>query len=87
MRVRGVRLFVKGDTLNVFNNAAVVSPGTEVATRFNSGAASGLLPFNPFTQAPIEGVHYRLSQSFGKPTGPESYQTPRTFQLAVGSRF
>ena len=85
--IRGVRLFVKGDALNVFNNAAVVSPGTDVTDRFNSGAASGLLAFNPFTEVPIEGVHYRLSPAFGNPTGPESYQMPRTFQLAVGAHF
>ncbi|HEY8132144.1 MAG TPA: TonB-dependent receptor [Thermoanaerobaculia bacterium] len=85
--VRGVRLFAKGDVLNVFNNAAVIAPGTEVADRFNSGTASGLLTFNPFTEVPVEGVHYRLSPSFGQPTGPESYQTPRTFQVAIGARF
>jgi hypothetical protein len=85
--VGGVRLFLKGDALNVFNNAAVVSPGTEVADRFNSGSASGLLPFNPFTEVPVEGVHYRLSPDFGRPTGPQSFQTPRTFQLAIGARF
>ncbi len=80
-------MFVKGDALNLFDNTAVVSPGTDVADRFNSGAASGLLAFNPFTDVPIEGVHYRLMPNFGKPTGPESYQTPRTFQVAVGARF
>ena len=85
--LRDVRLFLKGDVLNVFDNAAVVSPGTEVMTRFRSGATSGLQPFNPFTQVPVEGVHYRLSPTFGKPTGPDSYQTPRTFQLSVGARF
>ncbi|PYQ47591.1 MAG: hypothetical protein DMF59_18490, partial [Acidobacteria bacterium] len=87
MPVHGLRLFVKGDALNAFNNAAVVSPGTEVADRFNSGTASGLLNFNPFTEVPVEGIHYRLSPTFGRPTGPESYQTPRTFQLAIGARF
>ena len=84
---RAARLFLKGDVLNIFNNAAVVSPGTDVADRFNSGAQSGLLAFNPFTDVPIEGVHYRLNPNFGKPTGPESYQARRTLQLAVGARF
>jgi len=87
MPLRGAHLFVKGDVLNVFNNAAVIAPGTEVADRFNSGTASGLLAFNPFTEVPVEGIHYRLSPNFGKPTGPESYQAPRTLQLAVGIRF
>jgi hypothetical protein len=85
--VRGARLFVKGDVLNLLNNTAVLSPNTNVMDRFRNGATSGLVAFNPFTEHPIEGVHYRLSPDFGKPNGPESYQTPRTFQLSVGARF
>ena len=85
--VRGARLFVKGDALNLFNNAAVISPGTDVYDRANSGPLSGLLPFNPFTEMPVEGVHYRLSPLFGKATGPDAYQTPRTFQIAFGAHF
>jgi hypothetical protein len=84
---RGLRLFLKGDVLNVFNNAAVDSPGTEVVTRFRGGPVSGLRAFNPFTETPIEGVHYRLSPTFGKPTGPESYQAQHAFQLSFGARF
>ncbi len=84
---RGFRFFVKGDVLNLLNSAAVVSPGTQVLTRFRSGSGSGLLAFNPFTETPVEGVHYRLSPDFGKAIGPDSYQTPRTFQLAFGARF
>jgi outer membrane receptor protein involved in Fe transport len=81
---RSLRLFFKGDVLNLFNNAAVVSPSTVVITGF---AASGLRTFNPFTEVPVEGLHYRRSPNFGEPTGPESYQTPRTFQLSLGARF
>jgi hypothetical protein len=85
--VRGVRLFAKGDVLNLLNNSAVLSPNTDVMDRFRNGSTSGLVAFNPFTEHPVEGVHYRLSPDFGKPNGPESYQTPRTFQLSVGARF
>jgi hypothetical protein len=81
---RSLRLFFKGDVLNLFNSAAVVSPDTVVITGF---ATSSLRTFNPFTEVPVEGVNYRLSPTFGKPTGPESYQTPRTFQLSFGARF
>ena len=84
--IRGARAFIKGDALNVFNNAALVSPGTDVIDSSNS-PGSGLLAFNPFTEVPIQGVHYRLSPLFGKATGPASYQTPRTFDVAVGARF
>ena len=82
-----LHLLVKADVLNVFDMAAVVSPGTAVATRFSDGTGSGLSAFNPFTQTPVEGVHYRLSPDFGKATGPESYQRPRTLQVAVRLRF
>jgi hypothetical protein len=81
---RGMRLFLKGDVLNLFDNAAVVSPDTVVMTGFTT---SGLRQFNPFTEVPVQGVNYRLSPTFGKATGPESYQTPRTFQLSLGARF
>lgn len=84
---RGMRLFIKGNVLNLLNNAAVVAPDTQVLTRLSAGEASGLRAFNPFTETPIEGVHFRLSKNFGKATGPDSYQTPRTFQLAFGMRF
>ena len=82
--VRGPRVFVKGDVLNAFNRSAVVAPNSDVAT---ARTGTGLATFNPFTQTPVEGVNFRPSQNFGKPTGPESYQTPRTFQVAVGVRF
>jgi hypothetical protein len=77
--------FVKGETLNVFNNSAVVAVDTGVTTRFRGGA--DLLAFNPFTDVPVQGVNYRLSSTFGKPTGPDSYQTPRTYRFSVGARF
>ena len=75
------------DVFNLFNRAAVVSPGTEVLTRQRAGASSGLLGFNPFTETPVEGVHYVRSATFGRPTGPESYQAPRRFQISVAVRF
>ncbi|HJT17445.1 MAG TPA: hypothetical protein VJ853_08660, partial [Thermoanaerobaculia bacterium] len=82
--LRAAHVFVKGDVLNAFNRAAVVAPNTDVETPRNT---AGLAIFNPFTQVPVAGVNYRLSPNFGKPTGPESYQTPRTFQIAIGARF
>src|SRR4029077_247646 len=81
----GWHLFAKLDILNALNNHAVVSPATDVSDHVRSG--SPFLAFNPFTQTPIAGLHYQLSPAFGKPTGPDSYQTPRTFQVAIGARF
>ena len=81
-----MQLFSKAEVTNLFDRAAVVNVDTEVVTRL-SNAGSGLLPFNPFTATPVEGINYRLGPNFGKPTGPESYQTPRTFRLSLGVRF
>ena len=74
---RGARLFAKADVLNLMNNHAVVAPDTTVTAT----------SFDPFTTTPIAGVNYRLGGQFGKAIGPDSYQTPRTFQIAVGARF
>jgi len=85
--VHRLRPLLRIDVFNLFNRAAVVSPGMDVLTRQNAGASSGLRAFNPFTETPIEGVHYLRSATFGLPTGPESYQAPRRFQISVGMRF
>ena len=85
--IRAARLFAKVDVLNALNNAAVIAPSAIVIDRFRNGTTSGLVGFNPFTETPVEGVHYRLSPDFGKPNGPQSYQTPRTYQIALGARF
>jgi hypothetical protein len=81
------RPLLRFDVYNVFNRAAVVAPSTAVLTRQRAGAASGLLAFNPFTETPVEGVHFVRAADFGKPTGPESYQPPRRYELSVGLRF
>jgi hypothetical protein len=80
-------LFLQSEVSNVFNRASVVTPNMEVLTRLRSGASSGLLAFNPFTETPVEGVHYRLPPDFGRATGPSSYQTPRAFRASVGLKF
>jgi hypothetical protein len=46
-----------------------------------------LQPFNPFTQTPVEGVHWRKADNFGKTTIPDDHQVPRTFRFSVGFRF
>jgi hypothetical protein len=43
--------------------------------------------FNPFTEQPVEGVHWKKGPSFGQPTSPGSYQGPRDMSVSVGIRF
>jgi outer membrane receptor for ferrienterochelin and colicin len=97
--VTKVALFVKGEVFNVFDRHAVLGPSTTVVTRRTS-ATAGLTPFNPFTQTPIEcpqgdsaaqctalGANWQKASNFGQATGPNSFQTPRSYRLGVGVRF
>jgi hypothetical protein len=77
-------LFIQPEVLNVFNNDGVMAVNTTVRTRAN---AAGYQTFNPFTETPVEGVHWDKGPDFGKPTLPGSYQAPRTFRVSVGFRF
>ncbi|MCU1349840.1 MAG: hypothetical protein JWO56_2870, partial [Acidobacteria bacterium] len=104
-----VNVFLRGDLINVFNEQKIeyvstnVGPviQTRVYTSRNQSATSmaqcgcTLVPFNPFTTAPVEKVNYFLDPNFGKPTNKDAYgsnalnpnQLPRTYRFAVGIRF
>ena len=99
-----VTLFVRGDVLNVFNTNTIVDPAllnTDVITSrtggiptFNADGSinqinSGLRPFNPFTQTPIEcpqtaspqqcwdmGAHWKKGPNFGNPSSQAALQVP-----------
>jgi hypothetical protein len=47
--------------------------------------------FNPFTETPVEGVHWRKGDAFGKSILPggltTDYQVPRTYRFSIGFRF
>lgn len=88
-------LFFRSTLLNVFNRQAITNftdggcgtggcISTAVSTRNNS---STLVAFNPFTTAPVEGVHWAKGSTFGQPTSRFAYQTPRTLSFSVGMRF
>lgn len=85
-----VNLFLQAGLFNIFNNSALADSrfiNTNVITRRTGGASSGLVTFNPKTETPVEGVHYRLDPNFGKASRFEAYQTPRTYRFSVGLRF
>ncbi|HJQ38575.1 MAG TPA: carboxypeptidase regulatory-like domain-containing protein [Thermoanaerobaculia bacterium] len=102
-KVSRFELFAQGDVLNVFNrhdvgfnangNASVLaSINTTVRTAisatnrdFVTGAT--LQRFNPYTETPVEGVHYSVDPNFGKALNNNAYQTPRTVRASVGIRF
>ena len=86
---------------NVFNEKGVEVVNTSVYTSRNGGR--GLVPFNPFTDTPVEctaidtsvaggrctqaGANWMKSTIFGTPQNAEKYQAPRTFMLSFGLRF
>jgi hypothetical protein len=88
--VRNFAFFAKAEVRNLFNHRSTQTVTTTVRT--NQTANSGLLPFNPFTQSPIEcpkgasaatctalGANYQLATTFG-----QAVNTATTFS-AVGS--
>ena len=93
-----LQLFVQGEMLNVFDNQAIDAVNTSVTA---SGNSANFESFNPFTTTNLiecpqgtaaatcrtMGAHWQKGASFGQPTGPASYQTPRSYRFSVGLRF
>ena len=81
-------LFAQGEALNVFNRQTATIVNTTVTQ---------LAPFNPFTETPVEGVHWRKGANFGRPTSAtasiplnaftSNFQVARTYRFSVGFRF
>ncbi len=92
-----INLFLKPEVINVFNNDDIDTTdiryfNTSVLTADTAAACPGsptgrCLAFNPFTETPVEGVHWVKGSQFGKATNPLAFQQPRTYRLAVGLRF
>ncbi len=89
--IRNFALFAKAEVRNAFNHRSTIAVVTTVRT--NQTANSGLLPFNPFTQSPIEcpkgasaatctalGANFQYATTFGTSVG-----TPTTFTSTNGS--
>jgi hypothetical protein len=81
---RDLELFVQPEVLNIFDENAAVGVDTTV---FTSESDPSLLLFNPLTESPEEGIHWRKGNHFGQPTREDHYQLPRTFRVSVGLHF
>ena len=81
---REFEVFVQPEILNVFNEDGAFFVD---ATVLDATSSSQFQTFNPFTDAPVEGVHFGKGPNFGQPTSAEDFQTPRTFRFSVGFRF
>ncbi|ODS51926.1 MAG: hypothetical protein ABS36_19360 [Acidobacteria bacterium SCN 69-37] len=88
--VSAPELFAQFQLQNVFNQFQafnVLATSTINTTVLSAVDTPTLQEFNPFTETPIEGVHWRKGDQFGKPIGRAAYTTPRTFRFSVGLRF
>ena len=94
--LRGVRFFVEGDILNLFNQQGLEDPDfidktvltSRQATCLQTGTNTRCLPFNPLAgEAPQEGVHWQKGPKFGQSTAADAYQRPRTYRVSLGLRF
>jgi hypothetical protein len=79
-----LELFLQPEVTNVFNEQAVVAPNNTTLTARNDGS---LEVFNPFTETPVEGTHWRKGDSWGEAQSEGAYQLPRTFRISFGLRF
>ena len=88
---KSMEIFIQPEIINIFNEDGVEIPGTDINTEDNTGdnSCSGgpCQLFNPFTETPIEGVHWSRGTNFGQATEEDDFQEPRLFRLSVGFRF
>lgn len=95
--IRAIELFAEAEVFNLFDEQAQIGGQTTVfgptstttACRDTAGNAVRCQAFDPWRQAPVEGVNYAYSPNFGKPTPglAANYQLARTYQFSLGFRF
>jgi len=79
-----VEFFVQPEVQNVFNEQAVITGNSTEYTAINDPS---LEAFDPWTDTPVEGVHWRRHDEWGQAEDDGDYQLPRTFRVSVGIRF
>ena len=84
LRLGRAELFLQPEIINVMNETAQFIGTNTVYTVQNDDTLS---PFNPFTETPVEGVHYRFDENFGKARNANDYQLARTYRFSFGLRF
>ncbi|HEX7181982.1 MAG TPA: TonB-dependent receptor [Thermoanaerobaculia bacterium] len=96
--IGGVDIFVKPEVINVFDSEKIDTTDvryfdTTVLTADNAAdcdtgpGVRPCVPFNPFTETPVEGVHWVKGANFGQAINPLGFQQPRTYRFGVGLRF
>ncbi len=102
-KFRDVELFLQPEMLNIFDAEDFDTTDTrfldQSVASFDTGGLCNDAPidpitrtrrclnFNPFTDTPVEGVHWQKGANFGNPINQNGYQRPRTYRFSVGIRF
>jgi outer membrane receptor protein involved in Fe transport len=89
---RQVEVFVQPEVRNVFDEDGLLEFDTRIRTFDEANddtACNGgpCQPFDPFTETPVEGVHWAKRDTFGQPLAEDDFQDPREFRFSVGFRF
>jgi hypothetical protein len=86
---RRAEIFAHFEVLNLFNKfQAFRNTGNQINTTVLTAVDdSDLQLFNPFTDTPVEGVHWRKGEEFGQPISRDAYTVPRTFSFSIGVKF
>jgi hypothetical protein len=78
-----LEVFVQPEVVNLFNETAVITPNDTILTARNADFET----FDPFTETPVEGVHWAKGPSWGEAQSEGDFQQSRTFRFSVGLRF
>ena len=73
-------LYIQPEIYNLFNQHGEIDQDRIVVINPAN-------PFDPFTETPVEGMHYDFGPEFGQATTEEHFQEPRTFRVSLGFRF
>jgi hypothetical protein len=78
--------FVRGDALNILNGTAPLDPWRDMVVVTALQDPSRLAAFNPFTDQPVEGVHWARDGRFLSEAGSRR-TLGRSFRWFAGIRF
>ena len=81
---KSFEIFVQPEILNLLDEDGALVVNDTILDATNS---ADFQPFNPFTDTPVQGVHWDFGPNFGQPVRDTDYQRPRTFRLSAGFRF
>lgn len=105
---KSIEVFLQPEVINIFDEDSVIDVNMAIFDQTNTGRTScplagpggtpgRCLSFNPFTETPVQGVHWQPRPTgtgtsagfggFGEPQEKEDFQQPLTYRFSVGFRF